>query len=44
MDAAQEATGFDLKAPTDPPVTESPTAEELQTLRERVDPEGTLRT
>jgi hypothetical protein len=43
MDAAREATGFDLKGPADPPVTEPPSAEELQILRESVDPEGTLR-
>ena len=43
MDAAQEATGFDLKAPASPPVTEPPSNEELTILRERVDPEGTLR-
>jgi glutaconate CoA-transferase subunit B len=43
MDAAREATGFDLAGPDSPPVTEAPTDEELQILRERVDPEGTLR-
>jgi glutaconate CoA-transferase subunit B len=43
MDAAREATGFDLGGPDAPPVTEPPTEEELRILRERVDPEGTLR-
>jgi glutaconate CoA-transferase subunit B len=43
MDAVREATGFDLAAPESPPVTTPPTAEEMQTLRERVDPAGTLR-
>lgn len=43
MDAAQEATGFELKGPSDPPVTEPPSDEELAILRDRVDPEGTLR-
>jgi glutaconate CoA-transferase subunit B len=41
--AAREATGFELGGPGNPPVTEPPTDEELRILRERVDPEGTLR-
>lgn len=40
---AQAATGFDLGIEGDVPVTESPTAAELATLRERVDVHGTLR-
>ncbi len=43
MDAAREATGFDLGGPDTPPVTDPPTAAELRVLREQVDPEGTLR-
>jgi glutaconate CoA-transferase subunit B len=43
LEAAREATGFDLAADDSPPVTEPPTAAELRILRERVDPEGTLR-
>jgi glutaconate CoA-transferase subunit B len=38
-----EATGFDLGLPGDPPVTATPTADELTVLRERVDVHGTLR-
>jgi glutaconate CoA-transferase subunit B len=36
------ATGFDLDVPDDVPVTPPPTADELRTLRERVDVHGTL--
>jgi glutaconate CoA-transferase, subunit B len=36
------ATGWDLAVPDDVPVTPPPTAEELSTLRERVDVHGTL--
>jgi glutaconate CoA-transferase, subunit B len=43
IDAVREATGFDLGGPATPPVTDSPTEEELQILREQVDPDGTLR-
>lgn len=43
MEAAREATGFDLGADPEPAVTEPPSAAELALLRERVDPEGTLR-
>ena len=43
MDAVREATGFDLAGPDTAPVTDPPTEDELRTLRERVDPEGTLR-
>jgi glutaconate CoA-transferase subunit B len=38
----QAATGFDLAVPDDVPTTPAPTAEELATLRERVDVHGTL--
>lgn len=38
-----ENTGFDLVVPQEVPVTDSPTAEELLTLRTRIDPEGLLR-
>jgi glutaconate CoA-transferase, subunit B len=38
----REATGFDLRVPDDAPVTPPPSEEELRTLRERVDVEGTL--
>lgn len=37
------ATGFPLIVPARVPVTESPTAEELDILRRRVDPQGLLR-
>lgn len=36
-------TGFELIIPKDVPTTERPTAEELKTLRERIDIEGMLR-
>lgn len=39
----QEATGFEIEVPANPPRTEPPSAEELTFLRERVDAEGTLR-
>jgi glutaconate CoA-transferase subunit B len=42
LEAAQEATGFELAAES-PPTTEPPTPDELRVLRERVDPDGTLR-
>jgi len=43
LDAAREATGFDLVAADSPPVTEPPTTAELDLLRTQVDVEGTLR-
>jgi len=39
---AQAATGFELVAPDEVPVTPPPTADELALLRERVDVHGTL--
>lgn len=38
-----EATGFELDLSGEIPITEDPTTEELEVLRERVDTEGTLR-
>jgi len=38
----QEATGFLLATTEDPPVTATPTPEELHILRTQVDPDGTL--
>jgi glutaconate CoA-transferase subunit B len=43
LEAAREATGFDLVAAGSPPLTEPPSAAELELLRGRVDVEGTLR-
>lgn len=42
LDQVTEATGFDLGADGEPPVTTAPTDEELTLLRERVDVHGTL--
>jgi len=42
LEDAQAATGFDLAAPDEVPVTPPPTADELALLRERVDVHGTL--
>jgi len=39
----QEATGFDLGDLANAPTTEAPTADELRTLREQVDPRNVLR-
>jgi glutaconate CoA-transferase subunit B len=38
----REATGFDLEGPSGTPETPAPTAAELELLRTRVDPHGTL--
>lgn len=38
----QEATGFDLVVPDDPPLTPAPTAAQLTLLRERIDRDGLL--
>jgi glutaconate CoA-transferase, subunit B len=43
LEAAREATGFELTTDGDPRVTEPPTEAELTMLREQVDLEGTLR-
>jgi glutaconate CoA-transferase, subunit B len=42
IEQVREATGFDFAGSGDPPVTEAPAASELELLRGRVDPEGTL--
>ena len=42
LEDAQAATGFELVAPDEVPVTPPPTADELALLRERVDVHGTL--
>jgi glutaconate CoA-transferase subunit B len=39
----QQATGFELVVDGTPPITDMPTAQELQILREHVDTRGTLR-
>jgi glutaconate CoA-transferase subunit B len=41
-DDVRAATGFALEIPDDVPTTPPPTADELRTLRERVDVHGTL--
>jgi glutaconate CoA-transferase, subunit B len=41
-DDVRAATGFELEIPDDAPTTPPPTADELRTLRERVDVHGTL--
>jgi glutaconate CoA-transferase, subunit B len=43
VEMVKQATGFDLLIPDSLPTTESPTDEELQVLRTRVDPAGRLR-
>jgi glutaconate CoA-transferase subunit B len=43
LEAAREATGFDLVADASPAVTEAPSPAELDLLRTKVDVEGTLR-
>jgi glutaconate CoA-transferase subunit B len=43
LEAAREATGFDLVADGSPPATEPPSPAELDLLRTQVDVEGTLR-
>jgi hypothetical protein len=43
-DQVQEATGFELVIPDEVGETEPPTAEELQVLREVVDPLGVRQT
>ena len=43
VDEVVARTGFDLLVPDRVPVTEAPTARELDVLRTRVDPEGRLR-
>lgn len=41
--SVRDATGFELDVPDDVARTDPPTPDELRVLRERVDPEGTLR-
>lgn len=41
--AVTENTGFNLPLPPEPPITSSPTEEELHLLREEIDTEGILR-
>lgn len=43
VEQVHEATGFPLVVPAEVPVTEPPTTEELELLRERIDIEGVLR-
>lgn len=43
IDEVREQTGFEVHAPDDPPVTPSPTEEQLRLLRTRIDVTGTLR-
>ena len=38
-----ERTGFELHVPDQIPMTETPTSEQLQLLRERIDPHGTVK-
>jgi acyl CoA:acetate/3-ketoacid CoA transferase beta subunit len=38
-----DKTGFELRVPAEIPTTETPTSEQLQLLRERIDPHGTVK-
>jgi glutaconate CoA-transferase, subunit B len=44
VDDIVKNTGFELIIPQEIPLTEPPTIEEIETIRERIDPQGILRT
>jgi glutaconate CoA-transferase subunit B len=44
LEEVRDRTGFDLVCEAEPPITIEPTDQELETLRERVDATGVLKT